>query len=116
MLFDSSARRRDSFIKEWSNLRTRMIAESEFRNGIAHFMMGDIVDKDGPLRYALMPRFTDPTERYKREARKKKKMDPLDGAALSDIEARFTALAIDINDFVRRLEPYIRQLLAPPST
>jgi hypothetical protein len=97
-------------------LRGRMIKESEFRNALAHFAVGEEWHRERGHRHILMPTLSDPNEETRRSARKNKLLDALDVDAIREAGTRFDALAKDIEKFAREiaLAPETLQFQARP--
>ncbi len=100
---------------KWLLLRKKMIAESGFRNALAHFSLatqyfGNTAGEGIPI---LCPSLHDPNESYRYIDRRRKKMDTLDTSNIINIGKRFDALALDIGGFITHLSSAVPRNLQP---
>jgi len=84
-------------------LRKRMIDESEFRNVLVHFTVGEEWSREQGHKHILMPTLSDPNEENRRSDRKKKHLDALDIGAIRHAGTRFNALAKDVRKFAKEI-------------
>jgi hypothetical protein len=101
------------YLDTWTGVRKRMITQSEFRNALAHFTRGNLYRTPTDPVSVLMPTLFDPMERYRREDRIKKKLDPLDTNAIKQAGIRFRALAVDIDKFTHLVESLAQETPQP---